>query len=164
MGDQSSVGMIYTESRLTDSYNRVGGLDARMRISPNWVGTLQGVASSTRLTDGEELSGPAWDAVLERTGRKLSYTAEYNDRSPGFRTALGFLPGSRGPGRPGRPRTRALLLRPDFRGLRQSLSYRFRPEGRRADRLGPRRHRPPLVAARRLAPRLALQRRPEPRR
>ncbi len=47
----------------------------------------------------------------------------------GFHTALGFLPGSRGPSRPGRPRTRALLLRPDFRGVRQTLNYRFRPEG-----------------------------------
>ena len=129
VGIQSSVGMIYTDWRLQDAYNRVGGLDSRIRISPNWVGTLQGVASSTRLTDGEELSGPAWDAVLQRSGRKLSYTAAYNDRSPGFRTALGFLPGSRGPARPGRPRTRALLLRPDFRGFRQTLRYRFRPEG-----------------------------------
>jgi hypothetical protein len=126
---QSNVGMMYTESRLTESFNRVGGLDARLLLSPHWVTTVQGVGSSTRSTDGEELSGPAWDAVLQRTGRKLSYTAEYNDRSPGFRTALGFLPGSRGPARPGRPRTRSLLLRPDFRGLRQSLSYRFRPEG-----------------------------------
>jgi hypothetical protein len=129
MGNQSSVGMLYTESRLDESYNRVGGLDARIRISPNWVGTLQGVASSTRTTDGEELSGPAADALLERTGRKLSYAMAYNDRSPGFHTALGFLPGSRGPGRPGRPRTRALRLRTDFRGLRQTLNYRFRPEG-----------------------------------
>jgi hypothetical protein len=126
---QSSVGMIYTDTRLSDSYNRVGGLDTRLRINSNWIGTLQGVASSTRLDDGEELSGPAWDAVLQRSGRKLTYTAEYNDRSPGFRTALGFLPGGRGPSRPGRPRTRRLLLRPDFRGFRQSLRYRFRPEG-----------------------------------
>ena len=129
MGNQSSLGVLYTDSRLEGSYNRVGGLDARIRFSPHWVGTLQGVASSSRLTDGEELSGPAGDAVLERTGRQLSYTIAYNDRSPGFYTTLGFLPGSRGPGRPGRPRTRALLLRPDFRGLRQTLSYRFRPEG-----------------------------------
>ena len=126
---QSNVGMIYTESRLADSFNRVAGLDARLLLSPNWVTTVQGAASSTRLTDGEELSGAAWDAVLQRTGRKLNYTAEYNDRSPDFRTALGFLPGGRGPSRPGRPRTRRLLLRPDFRGFQQSLSYRFRPEG-----------------------------------
>ena len=126
---QSNVGMMYTESRLTDSYNRVGGLDARLRLSPNWVTSAQGVASATRTTDGEELSGPAWDALIQRSGRQLDYTAEYNDRSPGFRTALGFLPGSRGPSRPGQPRTRRLLLRPDFRGLRQHLSYRFRPEG-----------------------------------
>ena len=125
----SSVGVIYTDSELQESFNRVGGLDARLRINQNWVATAQGVASSTRTSDGEELSGPAWDAVVQRTGRKLSYTAAYNDRSLGFRTALGFLPGSRGASGPGQARTRALPLRPDFRGLRQTLSYRFRPEG-----------------------------------
>jgi hypothetical protein len=129
VGNLSSVGMIYTDTRFQDSFNRVGGVDARLRIGPNWVATAQGVASSTRTSDGEELSGPAWDAVLQRNGRKLAYTAVYNDRNPGFRTALGFLPGSRGRSRPGRARTRALPLRPDFRGLRQTLSYRFRPEG-----------------------------------
>jgi hypothetical protein len=120
---------MYTESRLLDSWNRVGGLDARVRLGPNWSATLQGVASSTRLLGGEELSGPAFDAVVQRTGRKLEYEAAWNDRSPGFYTTLGFLPGSKGPARPGKPRNRALLLRPDFRGVRQTLSYRFRPEG-----------------------------------
>ncbi len=129
VGNQSTVGAIVTNSELQDSFNRVGGLDARLRIDPNWVATVQGVASSTRTSDGEELSGPAWDAVLQRSGRRLEYTAAYKDRSPGFRTALGFLPGSRGASRPGRPRTRALPLRPDFRGLQQTLSHRFRPEG-----------------------------------
>ena len=63
------------------------------------------------------------------TGRKLEYEAAYNDRSPSFYTTLGFLPGSRGPAGPGKPRNRSLLLRPDFRGVKQLLSYRFRPEG-----------------------------------
>ncbi len=129
VGNLSNMGAMYTDTSFQGSFNRVGGLDARLRIDPNWVATAQGVASSTRTTDGEDLSGPAWDGVLERSGRKLAYTAAYNDRSPGFRTALGFLPGSRTASRPGRARTRALPLRPDFRGLRQTLSYRFRPEG-----------------------------------
>jgi hypothetical protein len=129
VGNLSSVGAIYTDTELLDSFNQVGGLDARLRIDQNWVATVQGVASSTRASDGEELSGPAWDGALQRNGRKLAYTAAYNDRSPGFRTALGFLPGSRQASRPGGARTRALPLRPDFRGLRQLLSYRFRPEG-----------------------------------
>ena len=129
VGRQSTVGMVYTDTRLQDSYNRVGGLDTRIKLTPNWFTTVQGAASSTRTAEGEELSGPAWDAVLQRTGRLLSYTAAYNDRSPGFRTALGFLPGPRGRSRPGAGRTRSLPLRADFRGLRQTLNYRFRPEG-----------------------------------
>ncbi|MCG6924143.1 MAG: DUF5916 domain-containing protein [Acidobacteria bacterium] len=129
LGNQSSVGLIYTDTRLHDSFNRVGGFDGRLRINANWLATAQGVASSTRTSDGEDLSGPAWDVVVQRSGRQLQYTAAYNDRSPDFRTALGFLPGSRGASRPGQPRTRALPLRTDFRGVRQTLSYRLRPEG-----------------------------------
>ena len=129
LGNQSSIGAMYTDSRLVDSYNQVGGLDARVRLSPNWTGTVQGVASSTQLLDGRQLSGPAFDAVVQRTGRQLEYEVAYNDRNPGFYTTLGFLPGSRGPARPGKPRNRSLLLRPDFRGVKQLLSYRFRPEG-----------------------------------
>ena len=129
VGRMSTVGMIYTDTRLQESYNRVGGLDARLSITPNWVATVQGAASSTRTEEDGDLSGPAWDAILQRTGRLLSYTAAYNDRSPGFRTALGFLPGSGSRSRTGAPRRRALPLRSDFRGLRQTLNYRFRPEG-----------------------------------
>ncbi len=129
LGRQSSLGMMYTDYRLSNSYNRVGGVDGRAKISQNWVTSFQGVASASRLIDGTELSGPAWDAVLQRTGRQLSYTAEYNGRSPGFRTAIGFLPGSRGLSRPGRPRTRRVFLRPDIQSFRQVLNYRFRPEG-----------------------------------
>jgi hypothetical protein len=129
VGNQSSVGLIYTDTEFQDSFNRVGGLDGRLRINQNWLAIAQGVASSTRSRDGEELSGPAWDALIQRSGRQLNYSAVYNDRSPGFRTALGFLPGSGRSSRPGRPRSRALPLRPDFRGLRQTFGYRFRPEG-----------------------------------
>jgi hypothetical protein len=134
---QSSVGGIYTDWRLAGAFNRVGGLDGRLRLGENWVAAGQGVASSTRLADGTGLSGPAWDATLQRTGRQLSYTAEYNSRSPGFRTALGYLTGSRGAQRPGQPRVRRVLLRPDVRSFRQVLSYRFRPEGQRLIAWGP---------------------------
>jgi len=137
IGRQSSAGAIYTDWRLAGAFNRVGGLDGRLRLGENWVAAGQGVASSTRMADGTGLSGPAWDATLQRTGRQLSYTAEYSSRSPGFRTALGYLTGSRGAGRPGQPRVRRVLLRPDIRSFRQVLSYRFRPEGDRLIAWGP---------------------------
>jgi len=109
---QSTLGMIFTAREFEGSSNRVGGVDSRLKFGQNWVANLQAVASSTQQLGGTRLGGPAYDAELRRSGRKLNYQLEYNDRSPGFRTEPGFL------------------LRPDIRRLGQTLSYRFRPEGR----------------------------------
>jgi hypothetical protein len=67
----------------------------------------------------------------------LNYTLEYRDRSPGFRTEAGFLPGSTGVSRAGQPRVRQIPLRPDIRSARQFISYRFRPEGEQLIAWGP---------------------------
>ena len=70
--------------------------------------------------------------------RHLLYTLDYSDRSPGFLTETGFLPGRR---------VRRLLfsgrriqppsLRPDVRSVRQHADYRFRPEGKYLISWGP---------------------------
>jgi len=129
IGAQSTIGGIYTDRIFEDSYNRVGGVDGRVKLGRNWVTSFQAVASSTRETDGTRSAGPAYDWSLQRAGRQFNYTLEYRDRSPGFRTEVGFLPGSTSISRPGRPRIRQVPLRPDIRSARQMIGYRFRPEG-----------------------------------
>jgi hypothetical protein len=109
---QSNLGLIYTDREFEGSFNRVGGLDGRLKLGQNWVANFQGVASSTQFLDGSRLAGPAYDFEIRRSGRQLNYELEYNDRSPGFRTEPGFL------------------RRPDIRRLGQTLRYRFRPEGK----------------------------------
>jgi hypothetical protein len=116
---QSSLGAIYTSREFEGSYNRVGGLDTRLKLSPNWVATFQGVRSWTQELDGSRLNGTAFDAEVRRSGRQFSYSLEYNDRSPDFRTASGFL------------------RRPDIRRIGQNLGYLFRPEGKRLISWGP---------------------------
>ncbi|MFQ5817390.1 MAG: DUF5916 domain-containing protein [Terriglobia bacterium] len=116
---QSTLGFIYTHREFEDSFNRVGGLDGRFKLSGNWVARFQGVASSTRFLDGRRLAGPAYDFQLARSGRQLSYNLEYNDRSPGFRTLPGFL------------------VRSDIRRFGQTVNYRFRPEGKYLISWGP---------------------------
>ncbi|MFQ5663434.1 MAG: DUF5916 domain-containing protein [Terriglobia bacterium] len=138
-GKQSTLGLIVTDREFEDSFNRVAGLDGRFKLSENWVTSFQGVASSTRCqpgggrslfgsgTDGcffndpaeAELAGPAYDFELRRSGRSFRYRLEYNDRSPGFRTAPGFL------------------LRPDIRRLGQNVTYQFWPEGKYLISWGP---------------------------
>ena len=121
---QSSLGFIYTDREFGDSYNRVGGLDGRLKFGQNWVLNFQGVASATRFFDsnGElaRVAGPAYDLELLRSGRSFLYQFEYNDRSPGFRTDTGFL------------------RRADIRRFGQNLGYLFWPEGKRIINWGPR--------------------------
>ncbi len=135
---ESTLGMIYTERALDMGLNRVGGVDARLKLNRNWVFSGQAVASRTRNNDGAEQAGPAYDARLLRRGRHLLYTLDYNDLSPGFLTETGFLPGRR---------VRRLLfsgrsiqppsLRPDVRSVRQHADYRFRREGKYLISWGP---------------------------
>jgi hypothetical protein len=121
---QSSLGFIYIDREFEESYNRVGGFDGRLKLSPNWVAEFQAVASSTRfLEDDDEeethLAGAAFEVELSRQGRSFNYNLEYNDRSPGFRTQTGFV------------------RRVDMRRVAQRLDYRFRPEGKYLISWGP---------------------------
>ncbi len=134
VGRQSSLGFIYTDREFEGVYNRIGGVDGRIKLSQNWVALFQAVTSWTRCFplgdfgsrapgvrqridgcfEGDEgkLAGPAYNAQVTRSGRQFNYNLEYNDFSRGFRTAPGFL------------------LRPDIRRVGQQVGYGFRPEGK----------------------------------
>jgi hypothetical protein len=109
---QSNIGVIYTGREFQDSYNRVGGIDGRLKLSQNWVAGYQAVASKTRGLDGSEISGPAYTAYIYRSGRQFEYRGSYEDISPNFRTQTGFV------------------RRTDVRTIDQTVAYTFRPEGK----------------------------------
>ena len=135
---ESTLGMIYTDRAFWGSSNRVGGVDARIKLNRNWSASMQAVTSSTQFLDGTHKGGPAYDVEVEQTGRKLRTRFAFNDRSPGFDTLTGFLPGG-GVRRSfrGRRRIPRVQLRPDIRSLRHSIRYRFRPEGKYLISWGP---------------------------
>ncbi len=110
--DQSSIGMIFTERRFDSTFNRVGGVDTRLKLNENWVAELQAVTSTTQFADGSRRSGPAYEVLLNRSGRQFNLNALYSDRSAGFVTEAGFNP------------------RGDIRTAQIGGSYSFRPEGR----------------------------------
>lgn len=116
---QSNIGVIYTGREFLDSYNRLAGLDGRLKLNQNWVMGYQAVASKTRNLDGTELSGPAYHAYLYRSGRQFEYRAQYEDLSPQFRTQTGFV------------------RRTDLRTINQNIGYSFRPEGKLLISWGP---------------------------
>jgi hypothetical protein len=137
IGRQSSVGALYTdwECPTTGEFNRVGGVDARVKFSPNWTLDGQAVTSSSDIFgnvfspeyssnnceanaypfssgnqgNGNHYAGPAERVQLHRDGLHLTYDAQYNDISPGFVSIPGFI------------------NRVDIREIRQEVDYRFRP-------------------------------------
>ncbi len=116
---QSNIGVIYTGREFLDSYNRVGGVDGRIKLNQNWVTGFQAVASKTRALDGTELTGPAYNGYIYRSGRQFNYNAQYEDVSPNFRTQTGFV------------------RRTDARAINQRFGYSFRPEGKYLISWGP---------------------------
>lgn len=117
---QSNVGVIFTNRQFGDSYNRVGGVDGRIKLNQNWVSGFQAVTSATRTLDGKYLAGPAYQAYLYRSGRQFNYELNYEDFSPNFRTETGFV------------------QRTDLRNIEQGINYNFRPQGKYLISWGPR--------------------------
>jgi hypothetical protein len=134
---QSSVGALYTdwECPTTGEYNRVAGLDARIKFSPNWTLDGQAVTSSSNILgnvfspsyssqnceanaypfssgnqgNGNHYAGPAERLELHRDSLHLNYLGQYNDITPGFVSIPGFI------------------NRVDIREFTQEIDYRFRP-------------------------------------
>jgi len=115
----SSFGLMYTTRQYEGSGNDVGGADLRFRLNTNWIVAAQAVASTTTFLNGSHISGPAYHVGLDRSGRTLTYDLSYDDRSPGFVTEAGFV------------------NRVDLRQAAQTLTYRFRPEGKFVVSFGP---------------------------
>ncbi|MGB7603803.1 MAG: DUF5916 domain-containing protein [Candidatus Sulfotelmatobacter sp.] len=133
---ESSVGAIYTdwECPTTGEFNRVGGLDTRLKFNANWSLDGQAVTSSSNLLgfnaanlettceynlypfssgnagNHNYYSGPADKLDLKRDGLHFTYEGIYDDISPGFVTVPGFV------------------NRVDIRELYQTADYRFRPK------------------------------------
>ncbi len=116
---QSTIGVLVTSRGFASSSNRVVSLDTRIKLSPTWVFTGQWIHSYARALDGTRRSGPTFLADLYHDDRHLYYEIFYIDRSPGFRSELGFIP------------------RVDIRELDNFLAYRWRPKRGRVQAFGP---------------------------
>lgn len=117
--NQSTIGAIFTDREFGGGYNRVGGVDANIKINQNWRVQGAAVTSSTRNLDGSYQAGPSYKVIGERVGRKLNLQTIYLDVSPGFVTETGFV------------------NRADIREQNFNASYYFRPEGKFLISYGP---------------------------
>ncbi|HEX9112217.1 MAG TPA: DUF5916 domain-containing protein [Terriglobales bacterium] len=119
---QSSVGATYTdwEDPAANTFNRVGGIDARFKFSKQLAASAQGVVSSTDCSKQYSTTyftcaagysvDPAYKAELDYTSRHWGHNSIYNDVSPGFFTQPGFV------------------NRVDIREYRDYTAYAFRPK------------------------------------
>jgi len=141
IGEQSSVGAIYVDREYNGNFNRVGGLDASIRLGKNWTSWFRSVVSSTYATSdvvnalttanssgaGSSIAPPTvgytfgqnHEGVLNGIGRRFSYELQYQDITPNFHTDAGFVP------------------RVDIRNIAQYFHFYWRPEGKHLVFQGP---------------------------
>jgi hypothetical protein len=91
-GGQNSVGVMLTSRDFGPSSNRVASADARFQVGDNVTVSGQAITSETTSLDGKKRTGQAYVASVEYDSRTLNIDTSYTDRSPGFRTELGFVP------------------------------------------------------------------------
>lgn len=91
LGNQSTAGLLVTSRDFGPGSNRVFSFDTRLKLNEHWVFTGQAIASRTRELTGEHLNGADYFAELNYSDRHFNYDAQYNDRSPTFRSDLGFI-------------------------------------------------------------------------
>jgi hypothetical protein len=133
IGKGNSIGVIYTDRELQTNpgsfctltecsvgFNRVGGVDTRIRINQNWQLNAQAVTSETKLNDGTHQAGPAYQVYAERSSRKMEFNTMFQDISAGFGSDLGFV------------------NRTDIRRFSNFGAYFFRTEGKHLVSHGPR--------------------------
>jgi hypothetical protein len=112
LGEQSSIGAMYTDREYQGSFNRVGGLDGTLHINKNWNASYRGYMSSTLDPLTGYSFGQHHEGVLAGSGRRFAMGLQYLDITPKFVTETGFVP------------------RVDQRSINQYGHFYFRPEGK----------------------------------
>jgi hypothetical protein len=142
---QSSVGALYTdwECPATGEFNRIGGVDTRLKFNPNWTLDGQAVASSSRLA-GDYYNGDSFNANYSsnnceaflapfssgnRGHNNSDYYAGPAERLELHRDGLHFTyDGVYKDISPGFTTIPGFINRVDIRETAQEADYRFRPK------------------------------------
>jgi len=90
-GDQSRVGILYSDRQLGDAYNTIKSVDTRLKINENWSTIAQFIDSQTLTSSGERLSGVQRNIRFDRSGRNLRMHIHKIDTTADFRADLAFL-------------------------------------------------------------------------
>jgi hypothetical protein len=90
IGTSSRLGLVYTDKIDGSDWNRVGALDARIAWNENYTLDLQAAYSGTRIA-GRKRSGPLFQAVFNRNGKRFGTRALVSGNDEDFRALSGFI-------------------------------------------------------------------------
>jgi hypothetical protein len=115
LGTQSNVGILLTDREFAGGYNRVAGIDTRIKLNANWTLGAQAMVSQTQpavapSAPPKHYGGDAYNMYLQAQHRRYFYNLQYIDRAEGFETDLGFV------------------TRVNIRQIQQFAQYRWHPE------------------------------------
>jgi hypothetical protein len=92
LGEQSNLGLVYTDRMHGDDYNRLIGADTRVLLGTRYVFTGQLASSFTGAAGATSHWRPLFDLSLSRTGRETGFNFVVEGIHPEFRAASGFIP------------------------------------------------------------------------
>jgi hypothetical protein len=107
---ESNVGLIWSDWEFRRAFNRVVGVDGRWKVSKTTGLGFQALKSFSQDLEGTSKQGKALHFSLDRVTRHWNSYLGFNERSPDFEVASGFIP------------------RVDYRALGGFWGYTFRPE------------------------------------
>ncbi len=90
-GEQSLVGMLYSDRVGGGRENRALGGDTKIVFGEKYFAQFQAAESMTRV-NGATTSGPMWEAVLDGTGRSFGFHYNVLGIHKNFQTDNGFVP------------------------------------------------------------------------
>jgi len=90
-GEQSLVGMLYSDRVGGGRSNRAIGADTKIVFGEKYYAQFQAVQSMTTV-GGTSRNGPMWEAVLDATGRSYGFHYNVLGISPNFQTDNGYVP------------------------------------------------------------------------
>ena len=91
IGEQSQVGLLYSDRVGGGRANRVVGADSKIVFGGIYFAQFQAVQSFTTL-NGTSTSGPMWEALIDATNRAWGFHYNILGIHPDFRVDNGFVP------------------------------------------------------------------------
>ncbi len=118
-GNESTVGVLFTNYAFAGSAERVISLDTRLRLGSNWVFTGQAARSQTNYAGGTRPRGSLVHGELEYEDLHLQVSSAFRSLGPGFVSTLSYIP------------------RVDIRQGEHSVGWKWRPSSRIVKSFGP---------------------------